>query len=56
MKSPALRCVESTGRESFSSAGIRQVAPLTPADTDDALAEIGYSAAEIAAMRTERVI
>jgi len=36
--------------------GVRQVAPLAPADTDDVLAEIGYSAAEIAAMRAEHVI
>jgi crotonobetainyl-CoA:carnitine CoA-transferase CaiB-like acyl-CoA transferase len=36
--------------------GVRQVAPLTPGDTDDVLAEIGYSAAEIAEMRSERVI
>jgi len=36
--------------------GVRQVAPLAPADTDDVLAEIGYSAAEIAQMRAERVI
>jgi crotonobetainyl-CoA:carnitine CoA-transferase CaiB-like acyl-CoA transferase len=35
---------------------VRQVAPLTPGDTDDVLAEIGYSAAEIAAMRDEGVI
>jgi len=35
---------------------IRQVAPLTPGDTDDVLAEIGYSAAEIAAMRDEGAI
>jgi formyl-CoA transferase len=36
--------------------GVRQVAPLAPADTDDVLAEIGYSAAEIAAMRAEHVV
>jgi crotonobetainyl-CoA:carnitine CoA-transferase CaiB-like acyl-CoA transferase len=36
--------------------GVRQVAPLAPADTDDVLAEIGYSAAEIAQMRAEHVI
>ena len=36
--------------------GVRQVAPLAPGDTDDVLGEIGYSAAEIAAMRAERVI
>ena len=36
--------------------GVRQIAPLAPADTDDVLAEIGYSAAEIAQMRAERVI
>ncbi|HLY78967.1 MAG TPA: CoA transferase [Caulobacteraceae bacterium] len=36
--------------------GVRQVAPLTPGDTDDVLAEIGYSPGEIAAMRTEGVI
>ena len=36
--------------------GVRQVAPMAPADTDDVLAEIGYSAAEIAEMRTEGVI
>ena len=37
--------------------GVRQVAPLAPADTDDVLAEIGYSAAEIAgdAGRTRRL-
>ena len=36
--------------------GVRQVAPLAPADTDDVLAEIGYSAAEIATMRAEHAI
>ena len=36
--------------------GVRQVAPLAPADTDAVLAEIGYSAAEIAAMRSLGVI
>jgi crotonobetainyl-CoA:carnitine CoA-transferase CaiB-like acyl-CoA transferase len=36
--------------------GVRQVAPLAPADTDDVLAEIGYSAADIAVMRAEHVI
>ena len=36
--------------------GVRQVAPLAPADTDDVLAEIGYSTAEIAAMRAEHAI
>ena len=36
--------------------GVRQVAPLAPADTDDVLAEIGYSAAEIAQMRAEHVV
>ena len=36
--------------------GVRQVAPLTPADTDAVLAEIGYEPDEIAAMRTDRVI
>jgi crotonobetainyl-CoA:carnitine CoA-transferase CaiB-like acyl-CoA transferase len=35
--------------------GVRQVAPLAPADTDDVLAEIGYLPAEIATMRTEGV-
>jgi len=35
---------------------IRQLAPLTPGDTDDVLVEIGYSAAEIAAMRDEGAI
>jgi len=36
--------------------GVRQVAPLAPADTDAVLAEIGYKPDEIAAMRTDRVI
>ncbi len=36
--------------------GVRQMAPLAPADTDDVLAEIGYSAAEIATMRAEHAI
>ena len=36
--------------------GVRQVAPLAPADTDDVLAEIGYTQDEIAAMRNEGVI
>jgi formyl-CoA transferase len=36
--------------------GVRQVAPLAPADTDAVLAEIGYQPDEIAAMRTDRVI
>ncbi len=36
--------------------GIRSVAPLAPADTDAVLAEAGYSAAEIAAMRAEKAI
>jgi formyl-CoA transferase len=36
--------------------GVRSVAPLAPADTDAVLAEIGYSAAEIAAMHAERAI
>ncbi len=36
--------------------GVRQVAPLTPGDTDDVLGEIGYSADQIAAMRAEGVI
>ena len=36
--------------------GVRQVAPLTPTDTDDVLTEIGYAAEEIAAMRAEQAI
>jgi len=36
--------------------GVRQFAPLMPADTDDVLGEIGYSMEEIAAMRAEGVI
>ena len=36
--------------------GVRSVAPLAPADTDAVLAEVGYSADEIAAMRTEGAI
>jgi crotonobetainyl-CoA:carnitine CoA-transferase CaiB-like acyl-CoA transferase len=36
--------------------GVRQVAPLAPADTDAVLAEIGYEPDEIAAMRSDRVI
>jgi crotonobetainyl-CoA:carnitine CoA-transferase CaiB-like acyl-CoA transferase len=36
--------------------GVRQVAPLAPADTDAVLAEIGYPADEIAVMRKEGVI
>ena len=36
--------------------GVRQVAPLAPGDTDAVLAEIGYSAGEIAAMRSLGVI
>ena len=35
---------------------VRQVAPLTPADTDDVLAEVGYSPEEIESMRAEGVI
>jgi formyl-CoA transferase len=36
--------------------GVRQLAPLAPADTDDVLAEIGYSPAEIAEMRALGVV
>ena len=36
--------------------GVRQVAPLTPADTDDVLTEVGYSREEIRLMRAEGVI
>jgi formyl-CoA transferase len=36
--------------------GVRQVAPLTPGDTDDVLGEIGYSAEQIAALRAKGVI
>ncbi len=36
--------------------GVRQVAPLSPGDTDDVLGEIGYSTLEIAALRAEGVI
>ena len=36
--------------------GVRQVAALTPADTDDVLTELGYSREEIQLMRAEGVI
>ena len=36
--------------------GVSRVAPLSPEDTDDVLGEIGYSLAQIAAMRADGVI
>jgi crotonobetainyl-CoA:carnitine CoA-transferase CaiB-like acyl-CoA transferase len=38
------------------STGVRSVAPLSPADTDAVLAEVGYAASEIAAMRAEGAV
>ena len=35
---------------------IRSVAPLTAADTDEVLAELGYAPDEVAAMRAEGAI
>ena len=51
-----LRQARNAARFSRTSAAIRRGAPALGADTDTVLAELGYSAAEIAALREEGAV